>query len=97
MLDEPCLEIIGDSIEWSRSGAAWVPLLAFVDSGESTLDLTTGKMIQQDHAIEVPKASLPGRPGAADRLKIGKLPGMVFRPVNVRHAGRFWAFEVERV
>lgn len=98
-LDEPCMAILGDSISYKAPGGSFAAIRGYVDFGEQARDLQTGQVIAQDITVEVRHADVPTRPSALARIMIGKLPGKVFRPVNVRNSedGNHWLFEVEAV
>lgn len=98
-LDAPTMEILGDSITYKTPGGSFVPIRGYVDFGDQARDLETGQIIAQDITVEVLHADVPVRPTGPCRVTIGKLPGTIYKPVNVRNSrdGNHWIFEVERV
>lgn len=94
-----CMERLGDSIAYKAPGGSYVPIRGYVDFGEAARDLETGQIIAQDITVEVTHAAVAVRPTALARVTIDKLPGLTFKPVNVRNSndGDHWIFEVEKV
>jgi hypothetical protein len=74
-----------------------VPLKAYVDYADAMRSLETGQVIEQDITVEVLIADVPVRPNASCRVILGRIPGKVMKPINVRRdrSGTHWQFEVK--
>lgn len=99
-LDEACMAGLGDGIGYKAVGAStFAAMRAYVEYGELARSLDGGQAIEQDIRVEVLCSQVPARPSDAVRITLGKLPGKVFKPINVglTDSGTHWAFEVKRV
>lgn len=98
-LDRPCMDALGDSIEFQLAGGSFAPLKAFGDFAEALRDMSTGTVIDQDITLQVLIGDLPRRPFGSDRVRVARVPGATFKPTNVRRdqSGKHWEFELEKV
>lgn len=98
-LDVPVMATLGDSIQYQAAGGAFVPLRAYVDYADALRDVSTATIIDQDISVEMLVSDLAAKPADADRITLGKLPGLTFKPINVRRSsgGAHWQFEVRQV
>lgn len=98
-LDRPCMDILGDSIEFKLAGGDFVPKKAFGEFAEAIRDISTGTVISQDITLQMLIEDLPRRPIESDRLRIARIPNVTYKPVNVRRDrnGSHWEFEVVKV
>lgn len=98
-LDATCMAALGDSVQWKPEGGNYASLKAYVDYGEALRDIQTGQVIEQDITVDILVSDLSARPSSGCRIKLGRLTGLVFRPVNVRRdrSGTHWQFNVEKV
>lgn len=94
-----CMDRLGDSIAYQPLGGTFAPARGYVEFGDQVRDLQTGQVIAQDITVEMMCEDTPVRPSGACRITINKLPGQMFRPINVRLGddGGHWKFEVERM
>lgn len=98
-MDRLCMDTLGDSIAYAVLGGRFMPKRAYGEFAEAIRDLSTGSVISQDITLEMLVEDLPRRPNTSDRIRISKVPGATFKPVNVRRtqSGTHWAFELEKV
>lgn len=98
-LDPQCMAALGDAIQYKPAGGSFAPLRAYVDYGEALREIETGKIIDQEIGVEMLMADAAEKPSGACRVMLGRLPGLIFKPVNVMigRSGTHWAFGVVRV
>lgn len=98
-LNRACMDVLGDSIEFQLAGGSFTAKKAFGDFTEALRDMATGTVIDQDITLQMLIVDLPRRPIEADRLRIARVPGLTFKPFNVRRSqdGSHWEFEVKKV
>lgn len=99
-MDRMCIDTLGDSIEYKEAGASgYAAVRGYVEHSEAVRDLQTGMIIEQDITVELLRADVPARPSGAARVRLPKIAGKTFRPVNVRlgESGTHWLFELEAV
>jgi len=98
-LNRTCMDVLGDSIQYKVSGGSFVAMKVYGDFAEALRDIATGKVISQDITCQMLADDLPRRPLEADRLTIGRVGDIAFKPVNVRRSqdGKHWEFEVVKV
>lgn len=74
------------------------PMRGYVDYADALRDMETGRIVEQDISVEVLIADVPTKPNGNCRVILGKIPGLTFKPINVRRdkGGAHWQFEVSR-
>lgn len=95
-----CETLVGDTISYRPAGGgAFVSLKGYVDYADALRSIETGQVIEQDISVELRKSLATERPSTNTRLRLAKLPGKTFRPINVRSSsdGDHWLFEVQQV
>lgn len=97
-MDAKCMLLLGDSISYTPVAGA-VVTRGYVDYRDALRDISTGQVYAQDITVTILIAEAPSKPAAADSVSLGKLPGLTFKPVNVRRdeSGSHWEFELEQV
>lgn len=98
-MDAECMTILGDSITYRRASGPTLSLKAYVNFEEVARSIDIGQAIEQAMLVEIRISDLPQRPAPADRITLGKVPGITFKPINVGRdrSGTHWAFELKRV
>lgn len=98
-LDGTCMAVLGDSVRYRPAGGVFADRKGYVEYPEALRDLENGRAIEQDIMVQLLKADVPAKPGSQCRITLGRLPGMLFKPVNVRsdRSGTHWEFEVVSV
>lgn len=98
-LDAPCMAGLGDSITYKAVVGGWNPFLAYVDFAEGQRGMSVSDAVSQDISVQIMRSDIPVRPSDACRIKFGKIPGKIYKPVNVRlsTSGTYWEFEVVKV
>lgn len=99
-LDEPCMAALGDTIEYRPSGAnRYITMLAYVDYTDMMQSLDGAQAIDQDVSVEALRSDIPTKPDSSCRVRLPKLPGKTFKPINVRsdESAAFWLFELKAV
>lgn len=99
MLDEPLMEVLGDTISYKPIGAAWRTLKAYVDHTDALRSIESAQVISQDVSLQLLKSQVPARPSAGVLIRLPKVAGKTFKPVNVRSdtSGDYWEFELVMV
>lgn len=95
-LDTPLMEVLGDTINYKAIGGVWKAMKAYVDHADALRSLDAAQVISQDVSLQVLKSQVPARPAAGVLIKLPKVPGKTFKPVNVRSdtSGDYWEFEL---
>lgn len=95
-LDEPCMAILGDTITYKPVMGSATTIKAYVDFPEEIQSLEGGRAVAQEITVQVLISDVPVRPSGACRVTIRKLPGLTYKPVNVRRdrSGSHWEFEL---
>jgi len=96
-LDRTCADILGDTIQYAADGTMFAARQAYVDYRDAVKAFEAAQVIEQDVTVAgLLKADVPARPTSAARITLTRLPGLTFRPINVRTdaAGTGWEFEV---
>lgn len=98
-LDRPVMDALGDSIEFQLAGGSFTAKKAFGEFAEALRDMSTGTVIDQDITLQILMVDLPRRPIPSDRVRVARIPGSTFKPINVRRdqSGKHWEFELEKV
>lgn len=98
-LDRISVDLLGDPIEYAADGSAFEGATAFVDYRDASKAFEGAQAIEQDVTVSLLKADVPARPAATARLRLPKLAGKTFKPINVRSdtSGTHWEFEVKEV
>lgn len=89
----------GERITYIPQGQAAILPKAHVTYGDEKVDIGGGQVVQQDIMVSVSKLSIPHMPRSADRVRVGKRPGVTFHPVNPREdsSGHDWVFDLKIV
>lgn len=97
-LDQTCMAALGDSVRYMPEGDGFSPMRAYVEFGEALREVETGRVIEQDITVQILMTDVPDRPNGRCRIRLGRLPGLTFKPVNVRvdKTGTHWEFEVAK-
>lgn len=98
-MDAAIDNILGERITYHVSGGPPIYPLAHVYYGDAQTDIGAGHAIEQDITVHIRKISLPGIPSSADRIRLGKRPGLTFKPVNPSHddSGYHWIVKLKIV
>lgn len=97
-LDATCMSSLGDSIAYTPV-VGEVVTRGYVNYRDAVREIETGQVIAQDITVEILISAAPEKPTGAARITLGKLPGLIFKPANVRRSGEggtHWEFEVVR-
>lgn len=73
---------VGERITYIPDGGGPIYPKAHVFYGDAQQDIGAGQAIEQDITVHIRKFSLPHMPRSADRIMLGRRPGVTFRPVN---------------
>lgn len=92
-------ERVGERITYTPEGGHPIFPKAHVNYGDQQRDLGAGQAIEQDITIAIRKSSIPHMPKSADRIRLGRHPGVEFKPVNpsTDDSGFEWIFAVKVV
>ncbi len=99
MLDETCVEVLGDPITYLIGGTVPVKdCYAFVDHSDKTEAIAGTQLTNQDIWIELLKSDVP-QPATTDRITLPQVPGTTFRPNDWRRnrSGRMWHIYLTKV
>ncbi len=98
-MDAAIDEALGERITYHVNGGPPIYPLAHVNYRDAVQDIGAGQAIEQDITVSVRKISLPTMPNSADRVRLGKRPGLTFKPVNPSHddSGYHWVFNLKVV
>jgi hypothetical protein len=90
---------VGERITYIPTGGGPIYPKAHVNYRDGETDLGAGNAIEQDITIAVRKASIPTMPKSTDRIRLGRRPGVTFKPVNpsTDDSGFDWVFNVKVV
>ena len=91
--------IVGERISYTPEGQAQLMPKAQVIYGDEIAEIGAGQGVQQDITVSVSKLSLPWMPRSADRVRVGKRPGVTFHPASPREdsSGHDWVFDLKIV
>lgn len=97
-MDADCMAALGDSVRYMPEGDGFSSFKAYVEFNEAVQDVETGKVVEQDITVQMLMTDVPDRPNGRCRIRLGRLPGLTFKPVNVRvdKTGTHWEFEVAK-
>lgn len=98
-MDAAIDEALGERITYRVNGGPPIYPKAHVTYGDAPQDLGAGQAIEQDITLSIRKISLPNMPTSADRITLGKRPGVVFKPTNPSHddSGYHWIVNLKVV
>jgi len=98
-MDAAIDDILGERITYHVNGGPPIYPKAHVTYADAPQDIGAGQAIEQDIIVSVRKISLPKMPSSADRVRLGKRPGLTFKPVNPSHdnSGYHWIFNLKVV
>ncbi len=98
-LDAPCMAILGDTIRYRPSGGSFRTAKAYVEYQGTLRSLDTGQVIEQDITVQILANDLAAKPGGTARITLPKIPGITYKPANIRRdrSGTHWEFELVRV
>jgi hypothetical protein len=91
-LDAVTADILGERITYRVNGGPPIYPKAHVNYADAQTDIGAGQAIEQDIILTIRKISLSAMPSSADRIVLGKRPGLNFKPVNPSHdeSGTHW-------
>lgn len=75
-------ERVGERITYVPQGGSAIYPKAHVFYADAQTDIGAGQAIEQDITVHIRKFSLPHMPRNADRIQLGRHPGVTFKPVN---------------
>jgi hypothetical protein len=75
-------ELVGERITYIPDGAAVIYPKAHVYYADMMADIGAGQAIEQDITLKVARNAVPHMPRSADRIRIGRKPGVTFKPTN---------------
>lgn len=95
-LDAVCRDVLGETLIYTPEGGSAGNVTAHVDWRDQIDALNAGHLVQQDITGSIVKTDIPAKPSGAVRISSAKVPGVVFRPSNVRNdaSGTHWDFEL---
>lgn len=98
-MDDAIDNILGERITYRVNGGPPIYPKAHVFYADAQTDIGAGQAIEQDIKVHIRKISLPTMPNSADRITLGKRPGLVFKPVNPSHddSGLHWILNLKVV
>lgn len=98
-LDTPCMAILGDTIRYRPAGGSWLTLKAYVDHRDSATSFDGSQVIAQDILVQALRSDIPVKPGSGARITLPKVPGKMFKPINVGNdvSGDYWEFALQAV
>lgn len=73
---------VGERITYSPEGGGPLYPKAHVFYGDEQTDIGAGQAIEQDITVKIAKIALPHMPRSADRIRLGRRPGVEFKPTN---------------
>jgi len=90
---------VGERITYIPGGGGPIYPKAHVNYRDGETDLGAGSGIEQDITIAIRKTSIPTMPRSTDRIRLGRRPGVTFKPVNpsTDDSGFDWVFSVKVV
>lgn len=100
LLAQTCAAVLGDEIQYRVDGAAEFITLHAHGNYEDQISAFEGSAaIEQDIRLEIPKVNLPIKPNGKARVTLPRVPGRLFRPINVHtdKSGEHWVFELKDV
>lgn len=92
-------ELLGETITYIPDGQATRYPKAHVQYDDELVSLGAGDGVQQDIRVTVAILALPHMPRSADRIRLGKRPGVTFKPTNPSHdsSGLNWVVNLKVV
>lgn len=95
-LDEVCRDYLGETIQYKPAGGSFGDVTAHVDYRDMIKAFEAGQAVAQDIGLSLMKADVPAKPTRDCRVQLARLPGLTFRPINVRsdESGTHWECEV---
>jgi hypothetical protein len=98
-IDAVTADRLGERITYRVNGGPPIYPKAHVDYADAQTDIGSGQAIEQDITVHIRKISLPTMPNSADRISLGKRPGVTFKPVNPSHdnSGTHWIVNLKVV
>lgn len=99
LLNGPCMAILGDTLKYRPAGGAWLTFKAYVDHRDNQTSLDGSQVMAQDILVQARKADIPVKPGSGARVTLPKVPGKLFKPINVGSdvSGDHWEFSLQAV
>lgn len=90
---------VGDRFFYTPDGGVEASVHGFVEHDEGRRDFGVSAAITQGMTVELSRDIAPVRPNARCRVRLPKLPGQLWSPINVRlnGAGTDWLFELKEV
>lgn len=98
-MDAAIDDILGERVTYHVNGGPPIYPKAHVYYADAKTDIGAGQAIEQDIVVHIRKISLPGMPSSSDRIRLGKRPGLTFKPVNPSHddSGLHWILNLKVV
>lgn len=81
-MDAAIDEALGERITYMPNGGPPIYPKAHVYYGDGQTDIGAGQAIEQDITVHIRKLSIPAMPNSSDLIRLGKVPGKTFKPVN---------------
>lgn len=97
-LDTACRDTLYETIDYKPADEElFVPVMADVDYGDEVGEFNNAALVLQAIVVSVLRTDVPEKPGGGVRIKLARLDGQVFSPVNVRlsDGGTDWEFGVK--
>lgn len=91
--------LLGETITYIPDGQTTRYPKAHVEYDDELVALGAGEGVQQDIRITVSILALPHMPRSADRIRLGKRPGVTFKPTNPSRdrSGHNWIVKLKVV
>lgn len=98
-MDAAIDDILGERITYRVNGGPPIYPKAHVFYADAQQDIGAGQAIEQDITVHIRKISLPAMPNSADRITLGKRPGVTFKPTSPSHddSGLHWIVKLKVV
>jgi hypothetical protein len=99
LMNAQCRDALAHPIEYKPVNRPWKTL--YVQGNYEDGNISTGfsAAIEQQIELMAVKTDLATRPASGDRLRLPRVPGKLFQPVNVQNddTGDHWLFNVKQV
>lgn len=99
-IDRNCVDLLGDTVSYAADGATFADVQAYVNYRDAEKAFEGAQVIQQDITVSgMLKVDVPAEPMGTARIRLARLSGVTFKPINVRNdeSGTGWEFEVKQV
>jgi hypothetical protein len=99
IMNAQCRDRLAHAIEYQPAGRAW--RIVYVQGNYEDGNISTGfsAAIEQQIELMIVKTDLATRPASGDRIRLPRIAGKLFAPVNVQSddTGDHWLFNVKQV